>query len=80
MRHGTALTAREEPTMDVYGGRCLTLDPGLTALALRGVHRADERYPFIERHAGWRRAAMCARLASWLPALRTLLAARPTSG
>jgi len=69
--------------MGVYDSRRLTLDPGLTALALRGLHRADERYPFIERHARWRRAplqAMRTRLAIWFPTLRTLLAARPTSG
>jgi hypothetical protein len=65
--------------MGLYDSRRLTLDPGLTALALRGVYRADERYPFIERHAGWRRTIR-ARLAIWFPTLRPLLAARPTTG
>jgi hypothetical protein len=68
--------------MNGYTSRCLTFDPGLTALALRGLHRRDERYPFIERHAG-RRAGLRAirtRLATWFPTLRTLLATRPASG
>jgi hypothetical protein len=35
--------------MGPYDNRHLTLDPGLTALALRGLHERDGHYPFIER-------------------------------
>jgi hypothetical protein len=35
--------------MRPYDSRYATLDPGLTALALRAVHEPDGAYPFIER-------------------------------
>jgi hypothetical protein len=35
---------------------CCTLDPGLTALALRGLSKPTS-YPFVERHLWRRRAA-----------------------
>jgi hypothetical protein len=35
--------------MGPYDSRHLTLDPGLTALALRGLHEREGHYPFIER-------------------------------
>jgi len=68
--------------MDPYDSRRLTLDPGLTLLALRGLRSRDGYYPFIERHARWRRtqAALRQRLAAWFPTVRTLLTARPTTG
>jgi hypothetical protein len=37
------------------GDRC-TLDPGLTALALRGISKPSA-YPFVERHL-WRKRAV----------------------
>ena len=45
--------------MNGYDDRGTTLDPGLTALALRARARADESYAFVPRHAEtpwWRRA------------------------
>ncbi len=68
--------------MDPYDSRRMTLDPGLTALALRGLRNGDGHYPFIERHARWRRqqAVLRDRLAVWFPTLRMLLTARPTTG
>ena len=35
--------------MGLYDARGLMLDPGLTALALRGLHDRDGHYPFIDR-------------------------------
>jgi hypothetical protein len=35
--------------MSSYDSRGLMLDPGLTALALRGLHERDGHYPFIDR-------------------------------
>jgi hypothetical protein len=35
--------------MSPYENRGLTLDPGLTALALRGLNERDGHYPFIDR-------------------------------
>jgi hypothetical protein len=35
--------------MEPYDDRRATLDPGLTALALRGRREAHGRYPFLER-------------------------------
>jgi hypothetical protein len=34
--------------------RCFTLDPGLTALALRGLKQESQAYPFLQRTL-WRR-------------------------
>jgi len=42
--------------MQPYDTRRLMLDPGLTALALRGLHHRDGHYPFIDRVTGRRRA------------------------
>ncbi len=35
--------------MRPYDSRHATLDPGLTALALRAMHERDGSYPFVER-------------------------------
>jgi hypothetical protein len=35
--------------MSAYDARGLMLDPGRTALALRGLHEPDGHYPFIDR-------------------------------
>jgi hypothetical protein len=35
--------------MRPYDSRHATLDPGLTALALRAMHEPDGAYPFVER-------------------------------
>jgi hypothetical protein len=63
--------------MDSYDNRRITLDPGLTLLALRGLQPRGPSYPFIERHARWRALtrATKARLATWFPTVLTLLAA-----
>jgi hypothetical protein len=45
--------------MNGYDNHGTTLDPGLTALALRARARADESYVFMPRHTDmpwWRRA------------------------
>ncbi len=64
--------------MGSYDSRQTTLDPGLTALALRGLHRRRERYPFIERHMRRRTLAVAIRraLADSFPTLRALLTVR----
>jgi hypothetical protein len=36
--------------MSEYDQRRITLDPGLTALALRGLHAREESYPFLDRY------------------------------
>jgi len=46
----------EEYRMGSYDNRRLTLDPGLTALALRGLHERDAHYPFLDRFVHWRRS------------------------
>jgi hypothetical protein len=71
--------------MDFYGNRRITLDPGLTALALRGLHRRDGYYPFLERHTRWRGfrvdgPAVRSLLAAWFPTVRALFEARSTLG
>jgi hypothetical protein len=35
--------------MGPYDNRRITLDPGLTALALRGLAERDGHYPFLDR-------------------------------
>jgi hypothetical protein len=67
--------------MGPYDSRRTTLDPGLTALALRGLRSREGHYPFIERYVRWRRlqAGLKQRLAAWFPTVRTLLATRPTA-
>jgi hypothetical protein len=42
--------------MSPYDSRGLMLDPGLTALALRGLHERDGHYPFIDRFRPHRRS------------------------
>jgi hypothetical protein len=71
--------------MDPYDSRPVTLDPGLTLLALRGLRHRDRHYPFIERHVRWRHSpavtpAFRDRLSTWFPTVRSLLAPRPTTG
>lgn len=41
--------------MGAYDSRHITLDPGLTALALRGLHERDGNYPFLDRFLRRRR-------------------------
>jgi hypothetical protein len=67
--------------MNVYDSRRSTLDPGLTALALRGLHRRDGHYPFIQRHTRWRggRETLRRLLAEWFPTVRALFAARSSA-
>lgn len=62
--------------MHSYDSRRITLDSGLTALALRGLQSRSESYPFIERHARWRRALAGIRrqLAVWFPTVRLFVA------
>lgn len=61
--------------MGSYDSQHITLDPGLTALALRGLHSRREHYPFIERHAKRRHLSLALQklLATWFPTIRTLL-------
>lgn len=68
--------------MPTYDSRQMTLDPGLTVLALRGLRHADRHYPFIERHIRWRRLRATAFreiLAAWFPTVHSLVGrlARP---
>jgi hypothetical protein len=63
--------------MSFYDNRRITLDPGLTLLALRGLTRRGGHYPFIEPHTRWRRVQAIRRAiqrlgAALLPALRSL--------
>jgi hypothetical protein len=57
--------------MGPYDARHITLDPGLTALALRGLHEREGHYPFVERfrrrRTGRRRPARPASLAESTP-------------
>jgi hypothetical protein len=57
--------------MNGYDNRGTTLDPGLTALALRARARTDESYVFMTRHTDtpwWRRAWVAATRPLTLPA------------
>ena len=59
--------------MNPYDDHRTTLDPGLTALALRARARTDESYVFVTRHTGtpwWRWA--------WAAATRPLTLSRPS--
>ncbi len=63
--------------MGSYDSRHVTLDPGLTAIALRGLHEREGHYPFLNRFAThrWlprRRGARRGRGSVWLRALRGL--------
>jgi hypothetical protein len=40
--------------MGPYDNRRITLDPGLTALALRGLAEREGHYPFLDRVTGRR--------------------------
>jgi hypothetical protein len=57
--------------MNRYDTRHLTLDPGLTVLALRGLQRRDGHYPFID---AWRqrREAVPTGGPAWKALLRAL--------
>ncbi|MGH7264159.1 MAG: hypothetical protein ACREMB_04790 [Candidatus Rokuibacteriota bacterium] len=68
--------------MEPYDSRRITLDPGRTMLALRGLRTAEASYPFIERHVRWRRSSRVwrDRLAAWFPTVRAFLVTRATSG
>jgi len=61
--------------MRPYDSRCITLDPGRTVLALRGLRNGREHYPFIDRHTRRRRAGAALRklVATWFPTIHTLL-------
>ena len=48
-RRGGAPSSQRGTTMQTYDNRPITLDPGLTALALRGLHERDGHYPFLDR-------------------------------
>jgi hypothetical protein len=58
--------------MGAYDSRHATLDPGLTALALRAVHERDGFYPFVERfrRRGPRRRPQATRAPSRLDGAR----------
>lgn len=59
--------------MNGYDDRGITLDPGLTALALRARARTDETYAFLPRRrqpAWWQRAWAAANRP--LPLLRSM--------
>lgn len=65
--------------MSSWDNRRITLDPGLTVLALRGVHKRHEQYPFVERHVRWRRWSLALRrsLAASFPTIRKLMTVHP---
>jgi hypothetical protein len=65
--------------MDVYDTRRMTLDPGLTALVLRGLSRHGEHYPFLDRHTRWRGLSQSNRR-GWATWFHTLFAARRRAG
>jgi hypothetical protein len=62
-------------TMNPYDTRCRMLDPGLTALALRGLNEREGHYPFLDRYRGRRPARRLTKQAAhhasrWQQALR----------
>jgi hypothetical protein len=64
--------------MGGYDSRRITLDPGLTAIALRGLQSRHEGYPFVERHTRWRRVwAQVARYLQQPLTMRPLGSVRP---
>jgi hypothetical protein len=71
-----------EVWMGSYDSRRTTLDPGLTALALRGLQKRRERYPFMERHIRRRTVIQAVRraLADSFPTFRALLTVRRDAG
>jgi hypothetical protein len=68
--------------MESYDSRRITLDPGLTVLALRGLHQRGASFPFIERHTRWRAVSRAVRnrFAAWFPTVHTFLAAHRSAG
>ncbi len=61
--------------MGAYDSRPVTLDPGLTALALRGLREHDSQYPFLDPFKRRRRFASAVG-AWWLRAVSWLLPRR----
>jgi hypothetical protein len=63
--------------VDPYHSRRITLDAGLTVLALRGLQSRRESYPFIERHIRWRGLSLVFRnrFATWFPTVHVLVTA-----
>jgi len=59
--------------MGPYDHRNVTLDPGLTVLALRGLREHDGHYPFIER---FRRRRQSRRRAAPAPKPRQVASSR----
>ncbi len=68
--------------MSTYDNRRITLDPGLTVLALRGVHKRHEQYPFVERHVRGRRRSLALRrsLSAWFPTIVKLMTVHTAAG
>jgi hypothetical protein len=64
--------------MGPYDHRHVTLDPGLTALALRGLAEREGQYPFLERFG--RRRARCGKTVVSAPPARRETAERPHAG
>jgi hypothetical protein len=62
--------------MNPYDNRHVTLDPGLTLLALRGLRRRDGHYPFLDAWPRRREAPSRAEFGG--AALKTLLRALVT--
>jgi hypothetical protein len=60
-----------------YEGRRLMLDPGLTALALRGLHERSGHYPFLDhfraRGRSSKRGVRARRSTPWRRALQWCL-------
>ena len=63
--------------MRAYDSHRVTLDPGLTALALRGLHEREGHYPFIERFRRRRRARRRLGKSAPAPGIRPRPAAEP---
>jgi hypothetical protein len=68
--------------MNAYDSRRITLDPGLTALALRGLNRRSEHYPFLDRHTRLRGLSQSIRRGwtTWFPTAHMLFAAHRSAG
>jgi hypothetical protein len=64
--------------MGSYDTRRITLDPGLTVLALRTLRYEDRHYPFTERRKRWRERSRFVRalLSARLPKGRGISTAR----
>jgi hypothetical protein len=61
--------------MNGYESRRVTLDPGLTALALRSLRERDGHYPFVDQAIRRRRPRRLRRVdaAGWLHSFLTFL-------